>query len=359
MPSIILVIIILVFFKTFAQGEDSIEVTKSNFEFFPIISYDSNTGLGYGLKVFLLGYLSEEESFDLILFNSTKGERWYRFKFSTPESRIRQGKKYDYAVDFILDYDKWIHYSFFGLGNNSLFEDEEVFTKTSFSIYGLVSKGFTNYFSVETGIKYGTILNSNYPVNGLFHSLNKTSRGRAKLLSILINLSYDTRNDFYNPANGILLQTEYEISPEFKFTNTQFNRISVSASYFSSLIIENLILALRLNAQKISGSDIPVQCLLPLGGNNSLRGFTQDRFIDNGVLLFNTELRFPIYRRLGGIAGFDAGKVWSSLQKINLNNWAANPAIGLRFYMDNFVVRADVGFGPETTGLYFNFGHIF
>jgi hypothetical protein len=32
---------------------------------------------------------------------------------------------------------------------------------------------------------------------------------------------------------------------------------------------------------------------------------------------------------------------------------------GLRFYMNTFVVRCDVGFGKETTGLYFNFGQVF
>jgi len=27
--------------------------------------------------------------------------------------------------------------------------------------------------------------------------------------------------------------------------------------------------------------------------------------------------------------------------------------------MDTFVVRADMGFGKDTTGFFFNFGHIF
>ena len=71
------------------------------------------------------------------------------------------------------------------------------------------------------------------------------------------------------------------------------------------------------------------------------------------------ELRFPVYWRIGGVLGVDAGKVWPSLSAMDLMRWAYNPLAGLRFYMDNFVVRADVGFGSEGTGFYFNFGQLF
>jgi len=44
---------------------------------------------------------------------------------------------------------------------------------------------------------------------------------------------------------------------------------------------------------------------------------------------------------------------------VQLSDWIINQVLGLRFYMDDFIVRLDVGFGSETTGIYFNFGHIF
>jgi hypothetical protein len=53
--------------------------------------------------------------------------------------------------------------------------------------------------------------------------------------------------------------------------------------------------------------------------------------------------------------------MWSSLKKADLHfsSWATNPMMGLRFYMDTFVVRVDMGFGKDTTGFFFNFEHIF
>lgn len=107
------------------------------------------------------------------------------------------------------------------------------------------------------------------------------------------------------------------------------------------------------------GDDLPSQVLLPLGGNRTLRGSPQDRFLDKSHLLVNAEIRFPIVGSLGGVVGLDLGKVWPSLGSIDVREWAANPTIGLRYYMKTFVVRMDVGLGADATGLYFNFRHIF
>ena len=102
-----------------------------------------------------------------------------------------------------------------------------------------------------------------------------------------------------------------------------------------------------------------MQTLLSVGGTQTLRGSPQDRYLDKASIVGNMELRFPLFWRLGGVLGLDAGKVWHSLQEIDLNRWAWNPVVGLRLYMDTFVVRADLGFGCETTGFYLNFGQLF
>ena len=108
---------------------------------------------------------------------------------------------------------------------------------------------------------------------------------------------------------------------------------------------------------------MPIQLLLPIGGNNTLRGLQQDRYLSASTLVINNEIRFPIWWRFGGIAGLDVGCSGSATEydfwTPQLSGWIVNPVLGLRFYMDNFIVRVDVGFGDESTGIYFNFGHIF
>ena len=110
---IVLISITALFYQIYLIAQtDSISQHKSEWEAFPILNYDSDVGFGYGGKGFFYNFLGGKESFDLILYNSTKGERWYRFVSSVPDIQRRQGKKYSIGFDLIADYDKWINYKY-------------------------------------------------------------------------------------------------------------------------------------------------------------------------------------------------------------------------------------------------------
>nr|MBC8357895.1 BamA/TamA family outer membrane protein [Candidatus Aminicenantes bacterium] len=300
------------------------------------------------------------ESFDLVLFNSTKGERWYRLNFSWPDFEQRQGKIYPLAFDLMIDYDKWIENSFFGIGNNSEFEDREYYTREPFELCLTLSRGFSTYIVGQIGASYKTIKNYNFSEESRLENLQpELNHLRVKAASFFLNLRYDTRDSFVNPSSGLVLQGEAEIVPDTSLSNVAFTRLSIWLHHYYTLFYPKTVMAIRLGLQSLSGEDLPVQVLLPIGGNRTLRGFSQDRFLGKTSAVFNAELRFPLYWRLGGVIGFDAGKVWDSPNKIDLCRWATNPTVGLRLYMDTFVIRADIGFGKDTTGFYFNFGHIF
>ncbi len=335
-------------------------ISGRSIEPFPILSYDTDTGFGYGAKGFFLNQLGMNESFDLTFFNSTKGERWYRFVFSIPDFELRQRKIYPFAIDLTIDYDKYIKNNFFGVGSSSNFSNKEFYTKEPLEISLILSRGFTNNFVGQIGLKYNYIRNFNIPDNSIILNLpSKLSSSKVNFTSMLINLRYDTRSSFINPSDGTVLQGETEFAAKNSLSNISFNRFAGGFQYYTALLFPKTILALRINLQTLTGDNLPIQVLLPLGGNSTLRGYSQDRFLDKTSAMVNAEIRYPIYWRFGGIVGMDAGKVWNSISKMNLNNWANNPVAGLRFYMDTFVVRLDVGFGRETTGVYFNFGQIF
>ena len=339
------------------------DLDETTLEPLPIISYDTDVGLGYGAKAFFLNHLGLNESFDLVLFNSTKGERWYRFVFSIPDFELRQGKIYPFSLDILVDYDKWIKNSYFGIGNDSKFEDREYYTREPIELSLTASRGFTQTLVGQLGVEFKSTRNFNFEESdepksliNLPHELNPKN---AKYLSFFVNMRYDTRNSFINPSHGIVVQAEGELSPNFSFTNVSFNRLGLMLQSYSKLFYPTTILALRFNFQNAYGDKIPIQNLLSLGGNQTLRGYPQDRFLDKIAAAANAELRFPIYWRFGGVAGIDLGRVWNKNSEIGFTGWHMNPNFGLRFYFETFIVRLDVGMSSETTGFYFNFGHIF
>lgn len=324
------------------------------------MTYDTDVGFGYGLKLFVLNKLKYNESFDATAFNSTKGERWYRFVFSIPDFELRQGKTYPLSLDLVVDYDKWIKYNFFGIGNSSSYDSAENYQKEPFEISLTFGRAFTRNIIAQFGLRFKTIRNSDFSANSKLLNLSPDlNRSRVSYGSMFLNFRYDSRNSIVNPTKGIVLQGETEYAPRLSFNDVSFVHYSGWILYYSTLFYPTTVLAMRFGLQTVSGDNLPVQTLLSIGGNSTLRGYSSDRFLDKTLALFNAELRFPIYWRFGGVLGLDAGKVWSSVSKLDLKHWPMNPTAGLRFYMNTFVVRLDVGFGKETTGLYFNFGHIF
>jgi len=337
-------------------------VRPANFtkDFFPILMYDTDIGFGYGLKTFLLNPLRLSESFDLTLFNSSKGERWYRFVFSWPDFETRQGKIYPAAFDLTIDYDKMIKNNFFGVGNGSRYEDRVQYTREPLAIELALSRGFTRRTVGQIGLKYATIKNTVLEDgSGLPTIPYSLDLGRASYVSIFGNVRYDSRDSFNHPSEGVVLQAEAEYAPGMGWTSVHFARLGAWFQSYTVLFYPKTIFAFRLGGQSLFGDDLPTQVLLPLGGNKTLRGSPQDRYLDKSHLLMNAELRFPIFWRLGGVVGLDAGKVWPSFGDLDFRGWAANPTIGLRFYMSTFVVRMDIGLGRDATGFYFNFGHLF
>jgi outer membrane protein assembly factor BamA len=343
-------------------GETAADTTRNptSTELLPIISYDPDAGFGYGVKVFALGHLGFDESFDLILFNSTKGERWYRLVVSLPDFERRQGAVYPLAIDLTIDYDKWIANSFFGIGNGSTYDNQETYTREPFEISLILSRAFSPFVICQGGMKYNTIRNFNFSAESRLANLQPALNGsRVSFASLYAALRYDTRNSYINPSCGLVALGECEIAPHADLNDVGFTRIAAWLQSYSLLSSDRIVFANRLGIQGLVGQNLPVQVLLPIGGNNTPRGTPQDRFLGKVGSVANSEIRFPIYWRFGGVVGFDAGKVWNKFSELDLARWATNPVAGLRFYMDTFVVRADVGFGSETTGFYLNFGHVF
>lgn len=329
-------------------------------EFFPIVSYDTDAGFGYGAKAFLLDYAGAEESFDLVLFNSTKGERWYRFVFSMPDFEMRQGTAYSFALDLTIDYDKWISNSFFGIGNRSAFSSREIYTREPLEITAGLSRGATEHSVFQIGLRYKTVKNSNLqPGSRISDPSSPLNTSRASSHSVFAEYRFDSRDSYVNPSRGLVLQGEFEYAPKSSAANVSLKRIGSTMQYYSILFYPKTVFAFRAKWQSLGSENVPVQMLIAVGGNQTLRGSPQDRFLDKTSAVINTEIRFPLTGRLGGVLGLDAGKVWGSPKKMDLERWASNPVAGLRLSMDTFVVRMDLGFGHETTGFYLNFGHLF
>lgn len=341
---------------------DSTQIIKNSakIEAVPILMYDTDIGFGYGGKAFFLNQFDLRESIDVTLFNSTKGERWYRLVFSIPDFEVRQRKTYPISFDLVLDYDKMIKNNFFGVGNNSKYSDKEIYTKEPIEAALVIGRGFTNSFIGQAGLKYKNVRSYNYELNGkLLNSQDIFRFDRIYYSSFFANFRYDTRDSYINPSLGTVFGFETEVTLPFFNKNISFTKWTSRIQQYIPLFNTSATLALRVEMNNLVGNKLPVQMLLPLGGGGTLRGFSIERYLDKNSFVANAEVRSQLIGRLSGIIGLDSGNVFSSFTKWSLRNLEINSTIGLRLFMDTFVIRMDVGLGRETTGFYINFGQMF
>jgi outer membrane protein assembly factor BamA len=335
-----------------------------SFSPFPILMYDTDIGFGYGGRVKLVDYLKKKESFDLILFNSTKGERWYVLTFSVADPEIRLGKRYGLSFDLKAEYDKYLNYSFYGFCAEAPEEDETIVTHETTNLAFTFGRGLSRRLVVEAAyvarwLKYSDPRDGPYVEDLL--GLAALGRMFAPYLSFV--LRYDTSDSQIHPTRGLRFILQDDWSGKFMGSRDwAFNRLTVDLRKYQRVFGAKDVFAVRALAQYVGGDAVPWFDYASLGGGNvltAMRGYPLNRFLDHGKFLVNAEYRFPIVWRLGGNIFCDTGTVWPSLRDIDLGRTAFDAGVGLRFYMPDFVVRVDVAWSKEGMGLYFNFGHVF
>jgi outer membrane protein assembly factor BamA len=329
---------------------------------FPIIMYDTDIGLGYGGKGKIVNLLKLRESFDLFLFNSTKGERSYELIFSIPDVELRQGTVYGLSFDLKAAYNKFLNQYYYGIGPDSSKDDLTHFTDEKKELLLTLGRGFSPNFVAQIQYAFKNVhyfnVEEHKPLTDELLSVGEQYSPYAAAL-----LRYDTSDSQIHPTLGVRLILKGEFAGSWMGNGSaSYFRYGLDLRGYTLFLSGRNVLALRGLVQKISGEVIPLFELPDLGGMgefSALRGYQFNRFRDKGKILFNAEYRFHIWKRLGGNVFVDAGSVWPEWNKIRMDKFAATAGWGLRYYMREFLVRFDMGISPEGIGIYFNFNHVF
>ena len=124
----------------------------------------------------------------------------------------------------------------------------------------------------------------------------------------------------------------------------------------------------RFAANQTAGYRVPFLEQSILGGETTLRGYGQNRFIDKSFLLLNLEERIRLFqwtifnvRADWELAPFiDLGSVMRTLVEAKASSFEFNPGIGLRAVVrPNIVGRIDVGVGKDGPAVFVGLGYPF
>ena len=168
---------------------------------------------------------------------------------------------------------------------------------------------------------------------------------------------YDTRDSLVAPTDGAQITAFAELNQNLRSGDEPvFYRYGLEAKKLIPSESKRNILVIRADLQTTFGKQVPFFERSSLGGQNNLRGFGEDRFIDDHLIAVNIEERIHLMRThfLNVAAEFeiapfvDIGKVFNTFRKRALQDYQITPGIGFRAMVRPSVVgRVDYGYSKE------------
>jgi hypothetical protein len=198
---------------------------------------------------------------------------------------------------------------------------------------------------------------------------------------VRLGVTWDTRDFEPDPRSGILAQLTGELSSQVLGSEFDYRRLTLHASGYWSPLPEraDLVVAARGYANWQSG-DVPFYSqpflaittdpsgLTGLGGFDTLRGFTRNRFVGKVATGASAELRFTFGEgRVFGqhlmfkiVPFVDAGRVFDTVSEVTLDDWEFGYGVGFRLaWQISTVVSFDWGRSREGDAFYMELGHAF
>ena len=167
-----------------------------------------------------------------------------------------------------------------------------------------------------------------------------------------LSLTSDTRDHRSYPTSGHVYRVQMNAFFDQSTSIGQFTFRQYEAEGVQFIPLRddrNWVLALHgwLVASDVpGGNEIPFYLLPSLGGNNSLRSYTDYRFHDQNLLLTNVESRWGLWTNLDGALFLDAGNVGATAGNLNLDKISIGGGLRLHTQKATFA-RLDIAHGAE------------
>ncbi len=185
---------------------------------------------------------------------------------------------------------------------------------------------------------------------------------------------FDTRDDPIDTSRGWFHSSSLAYAPAILGTDLRFARYFLQHQYYRRKGPVVLATAARIGLATAFGASLVSTQRFFAGGGNSVRGYAEDvlspvDFGDvvggNAVLVFNQEVRFPLFKMVRGVGFFDAGRAFDTVGHLSFTDLAPGAGLGLRVQTPFVLVRVDMGvpfdtaFGRRRAKWFFSIGQMF
>ncbi len=330
----------------------------------PVLFYQAETGLGYGLGALLSGRftadtLTRPSNARVQYWTTTEGQSLIQLVHSV----YTPGEKF-YLNGEISAYDISNLY-YYGTGPNSRDADESATAYKLFIINQRVQKqiapklffGALYRYTSTSDVSFEPSNRDRTSTNIIFRDSSVTVRQRqaTRVSGLGPVITYDTRDVPLAAFRGNLLDFSATINGTGLGSDYRFVRYQLDARHFQPIVSTRTILALQFLGQVHTG-DVPFRELGGIGANlggslynnaNLLRGIYEQRFRDRQMIMFQAELRQKLFWRIDGAVFGGVGNVSNEISGLDLRTTKYAGGAGIRF---NFLQRDRVNLRLDYAG---------
>ena len=205
---------------------------------------------------------------------------------------------------------------------------------------------------------------------------NETLAIAGTLASLNVAAVIDRRDSFFDAKRGWFNSVSLQWGRRELGSAFDYLRTLIRGSYYQPLGPIVLAGNMRLGRLLPRGGDVPLtvfDLFFNAGGSESVRGYSQDSLSGyeffgaplggSKLLVFNGELRTPLFWRFGGVLFADAGNTFAEAQPIQFRGLGVGLGVGLRINTALAPIRIDVGFprsfGQSVARWHFSIGQMF
>lgn len=352
-------VILLTFFvtATFAQ-EDSLDRKKVGFAVYPAFSYTPETSAMIGAVAFFV-FRNEID---------TAAEN-YRPTSISPYVVYSLRNQLEANVDFDIFFKNGNNLNltaryfdfpdfYYGIGNQTLEENEEGFTARTLYLEGQLMKPLTqkHFLGFIFDVRYDDLYD--FDMDGVLRSTEISGSEGGFLWGLGPAFRLDSRDNVLFPSRGNYIDFNVLFYPDLFGNDFNYSLFTLDFRKYLSIKTDKNILAFQLITRYSPSEGVPFYKLPKLGGSRRLRGINHyNRYIDNTVFYAQAEYRRHLFWRFGAVLFAGFGDVANHYGDYQLDEMKAVVGIGGRFQAlkdEKLNARIDIGFALNgQSGLYF------
>jgi outer membrane protein assembly factor BamA len=320
----------------------------------PMLIHNSIVGMRGAINLFQ--YEPGGREIRLIVSAAEKIER--RVVFSYADPAFSQGR---YSLNFSASFFKNSTARFYGIGEATSESEQTNYTARE----GRANWQFGVHVNEVTQISVAQRFRqvslqrgaTDLPFTGeQFPSVDGV-QGETLIFGNRATFHYDTRNNLVSPTDGMAVTAYAEVNQNIhNGDHPVYSRYELEVKKLLPSESKHAILIMRADLQATIGDQVPFFEQSSLGGQNNLRGYGVDRFIDKNLLSWSVEERIHMVRtKIAGVTAdfemapfLDTGQVFNSFNDVSFKDYRMTPGIGFRAIVKpNVVGRVDYGYSQE------------